>query len=73
MMKSRQHQHKGKPHTQEKSQGAAISAEDAIIIIRGINIYVERIVLIHDSILEVLLDFPPWISKKRGHKCKYFG
>jgi hypothetical protein len=50
------------PHTQEKSHGAAISAEDAIIIIIGINIYVERIVLIYiyvyDSILEVLLDFP---------------
>jgi hypothetical protein len=30
MMKNRQHQHKGKPHTQEKSQDAATSMEEAI-------------------------------------------
>jgi hypothetical protein len=30
MIKKCQHQHKGKPHTQEKSQDAAISMEDAI-------------------------------------------
>jgi hypothetical protein len=30
MMKNYQHQHKGKPHTQEKSQDAATSMEDAI-------------------------------------------
>jgi hypothetical protein len=30
MMKNCQHQHKGKPHTQEKSQDAATSMEDAI-------------------------------------------
>jgi hypothetical protein len=29
-MKNCQHQHKGKPHTQEKSQDAATSMEDAI-------------------------------------------
>jgi hypothetical protein len=29
-MKIRQRQHKGKPHTQEKSQVAATSIEDAI-------------------------------------------
>jgi hypothetical protein len=34
MMKNRQHQHKGNPHTQEKCQDAAISVEDATIIIR---------------------------------------
>jgi hypothetical protein len=39
MMKDRQHKHKGKPHTQENFQGAAISVEDAIIIIRGLNFY----------------------------------
>jgi hypothetical protein len=30
MIKNCQHQHKGKPHTQEKSQDAATSMEDAI-------------------------------------------
>ncbi len=30
MMKNRQPQHKGKPHTQEKSQDASTSMEDAI-------------------------------------------
>ncbi len=30
MTENCQHQHKGKPHTQEKSQDAAISMEDAI-------------------------------------------
>jgi hypothetical protein len=30
MMKNRQRQHKGNPHTQEKSQDAATSVEDAI-------------------------------------------
>jgi hypothetical protein len=30
MMKNCQHQHKGQPHTQEKSQDAATSMEDAI-------------------------------------------
>jgi hypothetical protein len=35
MMKNRQHQHKGKPHTEENSQSAAVSSDDAIIIIRG--------------------------------------
>ncbi len=30
VMKNRQHQHKGKPHTQKKSQDAATSMEDAI-------------------------------------------
>jgi hypothetical protein len=30
MMKNCQHQHKGKPHTQKKSQDAATSMEDAI-------------------------------------------
>jgi hypothetical protein len=38
MMKNCQHQHKSKPYTQEKSQGAAISVEDAITIIRGLNL-----------------------------------
>jgi hypothetical protein len=35
-MKFRQHQHKGRPHT-EKSQGTATNMEDAIIIFRGFN------------------------------------
>ncbi len=39
MMKNCQHQHKGKPHTQEKSEGSAISVEDAIIIIRDLNLF----------------------------------
>ncbi len=30
MMKNRQHQHKSKPHTQEKSKDAGTSMEDAI-------------------------------------------
>jgi hypothetical protein len=30
MMKNCQHQHKGKPHTQEKSQDAATSMEDVV-------------------------------------------
>ncbi len=38
MMKNRQHQHKGKPHIQKKFQGAAISVEDAMIKIRGLNL-----------------------------------
>jgi hypothetical protein len=38
MMKNRQHQQKGKPHILEKSQGTAISVEDAIIIIRGLKL-----------------------------------
>jgi hypothetical protein len=38
MMTDRHHQHKGKPHTKEKFQGAEISVEDAIIIIRGLNL-----------------------------------
>jgi hypothetical protein len=33
MMNIYQHQHKGKPHTQEKFQGAAISVEGAITIL----------------------------------------
>jgi hypothetical protein len=33
-----QHLHNGKPHTKEKSQGAAISMQDAVIIIRGLNL-----------------------------------
>jgi hypothetical protein len=33
MKKNHQHQHKGSPYTQEKFQGAAISVEDAIIIL----------------------------------------
>jgi hypothetical protein len=37
-MKNRQHQHKCKPHPQEKFQGAAMSVEDAIIKIRGFNL-----------------------------------
>jgi hypothetical protein len=32
-----QHQHKDKPRTQEKSQSAKISVDDAIIIIKGLN------------------------------------
>jgi hypothetical protein len=32
MMKICQHQHKGKPHTQEKYQDAATSMEDAITV-----------------------------------------
>jgi hypothetical protein len=38
MMQNRQHQRKGKPHVQEKSQGAAVSVEDAIMIIIGLNL-----------------------------------
>jgi hypothetical protein len=36
MMKNGQHQHKDRPHKKKKSQGAATSAEDAIIILRGL-------------------------------------
>jgi poly(3-hydroxybutyrate) depolymerase len=38
MMKNRQHQQKGKPHTQEKIQDAAISVEDVIARFRGLNL-----------------------------------
>jgi hypothetical protein len=38
MVKNRQHQHKGKPHTHEKIQGAAISRAVAMIIFRGVNL-----------------------------------
>jgi hypothetical protein len=38
MMKNCQYPHKGKPHTQDKSQGAAVSVEDAIIIIKSLNL-----------------------------------
>jgi hypothetical protein len=38
MIKNHQYQHQGKPHRQEKYQGAAISVEDAIIIFRGLNL-----------------------------------
>ncbi len=34
-----QHQPKDKPHTQEKFQGAATSARDAIRTFRGLNLY----------------------------------
>jgi hypothetical protein len=37
-MKNRLHQHKGKPHIQEKFPGPAISVEDAMIKIRGLNL-----------------------------------
>jgi hypothetical protein len=42
MMKNCQHQNKGKPHTQENFQDAAISVEDAIIIFRGLNLCSEH-------------------------------
>jgi hypothetical protein len=38
MVKNRQHQHKGKPHTQEKFQNAAISVKVATLIFRGLNL-----------------------------------
>jgi hypothetical protein len=38
MVKNCQHQHKGKPHTQEKFQDAAISVKVATLIFRGFNI-----------------------------------
>jgi hypothetical protein len=38
MVKNGQLQHKDMPHTQEKSQGAATSVEDAIAILRGLNL-----------------------------------
>ncbi len=38
MVKNRQHQHKGKPHTREKIQGAAISRVVVMIIFRGVNL-----------------------------------
>jgi hypothetical protein len=38
MMKNRQHQHKGKPHTQEKFQDAAISVKEGIKLFRGVNL-----------------------------------
>jgi hypothetical protein len=38
MVKNGQPQHKDRPHTQEKSQDAATSVEDAIIILRGLNL-----------------------------------
>jgi hypothetical protein len=38
MVKNRQHQHKGKPHTHQKIQGAAISRAVAMIIFRGVNL-----------------------------------
>jgi hypothetical protein len=38
MVKNRQHQHKGKPHTQEKFQDAAISVKEVIKLFRGINL-----------------------------------
>jgi hypothetical protein len=37
MVKNRQHQHKGKPHTQEKFQDAAMSVKVATLIFRGLN------------------------------------
>ncbi len=41
-----QHQHKGKPHTQEKSRSGAISVEDAIIIIRGLKLVTVWLVIV---------------------------
>jgi penicillin-binding protein-related factor A (putative recombinase) len=38
MVKNRQHQHKGKPHTHEKIQGTAISRAVAKIIFKGVNL-----------------------------------
>jgi hypothetical protein len=38
MMKNRQLQHKGKPHTQENVQDAAISVKTATLIFRGLNL-----------------------------------
>jgi hypothetical protein len=37
-MKNHQHQHRGKPHTKEKSQCSEISMEDAVIMIRSLNL-----------------------------------
>jgi hypothetical protein len=38
MVKNSQHQHKGKPHTDEKIQGAAISRAVAMTIFSGVNL-----------------------------------
>jgi hypothetical protein len=38
MVKNRQHQHKGKPHTQGKFQDAAISVKEVIKLFRGVNL-----------------------------------
>jgi hypothetical protein len=38
IVKNCQHQHKGKPHTQEKFQDAAISVKVATLIFRGLNL-----------------------------------
>ena len=37
MVKNRQHQHKGKPHTQGKFQDAAISVKEVIQLFRGLT------------------------------------
>jgi hypothetical protein len=38
VVKYRQHQHQGKPHTQEKFQDAAISVKVATLILTGLNL-----------------------------------
>jgi hypothetical protein len=38
MVKNRQHQHKGKPQTQEQFQDAAISLKEVIKLFRGVNL-----------------------------------
>jgi hypothetical protein len=38
IVKNGQHLHKDRPHIQEKSQGAATSVEDAVIILRCLNL-----------------------------------
>jgi hypothetical protein len=39
MVKNRQHQHKGKPHTQEKFQDTEITVKVATLIFSGLNFF----------------------------------
>ncbi len=51
MMKNRQHQQKGKPHTKEKYQDAATSMEDAIAdTVHNINVF-----WLKNSLIKILI------------------
>jgi hypothetical protein len=76
-MKNHQHQHKGKPHTQEKFQDAAISVEDAILILEVLT-YVAHTVLDGDKV-EILSEknlasrWFAFVKYQKNHQYKESG
>ncbi len=56
MLKNKQRQHKGKPHTHEKIQGTAISWAVAVIIFRGVNLSVAHCTVYYKVIPGLISD-----------------